>query len=183
MNVYSSHRLNQEQDWNPFGQGRAPRRNFEDLKLEDLIDVPQAAKWSKWSIRNLGWSGRCLRLHTFPFDKLFLLHITIKKRFLMNDSIFLELQRWFIGCSQMHIYIYVYIYIELTCIYTCIHSTYNIYNTHIYIWLYMYNTILPCRQGYHFARWSNAALPRSPLVLLTMTPWGFLGFLWWMFVK
>jgi hypothetical protein len=22
----------------------APRRNFEDLKLEDLIDVPQAAK-------------------------------------------------------------------------------------------------------------------------------------------
>ena len=74
---------------------------------------------------------------------------------------------------------YAYIYRTNMNIYMYnIHSTYNIYNTHTYIWLYMYNTILPCRQGYHCARWSNAALPLSPLVLLTMTPWGFLGLLW-----
>ena len=111
INVYSSHRLNQEQDWNPFGRGstKAELWRFEIGGLDRRAAGREA--WSgpfETSAGAAGAAGRCLRLHTFPFDKLFLLHITIY-RFLMNDSIFLDSKD-----GSLDVHIWIYIYIELT---------------------------------------------------------------------
>ena len=79
INVYSSHRLNQEQDWNPFGRGstKAELWRFEIGGLDRRAAGREA--WSGPFETSAGAAGRCLRLYTFPFDKLFLLHITIYK--------------------------------------------------------------------------------------------------------
>ena len=135
INVYSSHRLNQEQDWNPFGRGstKAELWRFEIGGLDRRAAGREA--WSgpfETSAGAAGAAGRCLRLHTFPFDKLFLLHITIY-RFLMNDSIFLDSKD---GSLDVHIWIYIYRTNMNIYMYN-IHSTYNIYNTHIYMIIYV----------------------------------------------